>query len=137
MRSRFMVSLLVLAFVSRISVLAPKAWADRRPTTGLQTSAQHTHANVYPCCAPPVAFVLTDAPPTPSGMPCGGQHSCCVRPGPSHVPDMPTTRGNQRPEARLLAKMGDERDEMDSVCSHCDPAHESRPYSALSTVLRI
>src|SRR5215475_13262082 len=97
----FSTGLLVLAFVSRISVIAPDGWADRQgPTVVTKSVAQHEHLSKHPCCQRPAGFVRTLSPLAPMVMPCGNQHLCCVRSKRFQFPKVVSPRENQRPAWR-------------------------------------
>src|SRR5689334_11928515 len=74
-------------------------------STGKPSPASHVHpAMNHQCCHPAVApQIEVSLPAEPPGMPCGGQHSCCLRPGPANSPEVPTTLSRQRPGVNRAA----------------------------------
>jgi hypothetical protein len=134
----FTVGLLMLVFVSRISVIAPRGWSMRHaPAVATESAARDEHANRHPCCLRPVGFVQTLAPSPFSGMPCGSQHSCCIRSGPSQLPNLVSQRENQRPGWRPIATVADQQKSMTAEFAPSPSPNRGRSYSDLSTVLRI
>ncbi|PYX40225.1 MAG: hypothetical protein DMG81_06980 [Acidobacteria bacterium] len=80
-------------------------------------SHAHQHAgSSYECCHSVAGFALAPLP-VPVNMPCGNQHSCCIRQAPNSS-SLPTSGKTQHP---------------DSFTRH--PGLPS--YEAFSTVLRI
>jgi len=134
----FTAGLLMLAFVSRISVIAPRGWSVRHaPTVATEVAGRHEHASNHPCCLPPARLVQTLAPLPFSGMPCGSQHSCCIRSAASQLPNLVSQRENQRPGWRPIATVGEPPKAMTAEFSPPPSPNRGRSYSDLSTVLRI
>jgi hypothetical protein len=77
-------------------------------------------------------------PLTPANMPCGSEHACCVVPGPANVAEVPSTSGQQRPDAHPAAVVPGHSDETNSrpaVTAFCSSSF--LPYGVFSTILRI
>jgi len=109
-------------------------------SAGKGSPMSHIHpAMNHQCChqaaAPRIEISL---PAEPSGMPCGGQHSCCLRPGPVNSPEVLTTLGLQRPGLNRTVSVADApRDASSSLPTNSKSDTDFLPKPALSTVLRI
>ena len=95
-------------------------------------------ATDHPCCHPVAAPRLEIAlPPAPAEMPCGGQHSCCLRPAPADSPKMPSTEGQQR----LVTNRATAAQPLSDFGARipADARHKAGflPYAIFSTILRI
>jgi len=80
---------------------------------------------------------LVTLPPLPADMPCGNQHSCCLRPGSSPSAEVPPGLGKHRNPMRMFAPATDLEIQAASFRSPGDCHAKVRLSSALSTVLRI
>jgi hypothetical protein len=73
-----------------------------------------------------------------AGMPCGSEHTCCIRPLPQNVPELPSASSQQPPseESRIPAAAAPLPDDP-AVPDGADYPLTFREYSELSTILRI
>jgi hypothetical protein len=76
-------------------------------------------------------------PPAPAKMPCGDEHSCCLRPGTSQAADIPSGAGKHRPPMRLIAVASDGRVARQLSGLPYDSGSKFRFCSSFSMVLRI
>src|ERR1700675_2631679 len=130
---RRLVAVLVMLAVSATGVLARSGLAGRGPVERPATQRIHVHQ----CCHPDLAPKI-DTPPSPENMPCGGHHSCCLRPGPGNVANVPALTGLHRLRvyrstgASVCAVQVGSRTASGTAC-----AVDFQPYAALTTVIRI
>jgi hypothetical protein len=132
MCKRLVAALLILALSSTVALAHPGRTA---PGSVRRPAAQGFDA--HPCCHTHLAQQLDITPPAPANMPCGSQHSCCLRPNPADSSNVPALTG--LPRLGLHRSVGPpvSANQIGSrtVAAFCRT--DFHPYAALSTVLRI
>ena len=134
MYRKFIAALLML-IVSGTGALAQSLALPPQPMATLS----HDHAGpAHQCCHSPGQTVGIALPPMPANMPCGNQHSCCLRPAPGNSSSLPSTGTQQRPGSGRASQNFEPMKESTLGL----PASAIHPagflvYAVLSTVLRI
>jgi len=140
MSRRLLAATLVLTLLSWLGALAqPMPHEHGKASVAATAPAAHDHNAIHRCCQPPRAFSFPVAmlPLVPANMPCGGEHSCCIRPGPQNSPNLPSTTGNRRPAAEAVDSLQSENSAPNATLAFGAFRFATvRPYSAFSTVLR-
>jgi len=134
MSRRLLAATLVLTLLSWLGALAqPMPDEQGRPEWPRRGQAPNDHNAIHRCCQPgafsfPVATHLV-----PANMPCGGEHSCCIRPGPQGSPNLSSPSGNRRPAAEAVDSLESEKSTRNSRLAFGDSGFATvRPYSALA-----
>lgn len=102
----------------------------------LNSSPRSQFNTGHPCCHSSAAASFEIA--LPPDMPCGSEHSCCLRPAPTNSANLPSTNSGQRPETRPAAR-ADYRPNLPGYEASARPSSRVTflPYAELSTVFRI
>jgi hypothetical protein len=134
MSRRLLAATLVLTLLSWLGALAqPMPDEQGRPEWPRRGQAPNDHNAIHRCCQPgafsfPVATHLV-----PANTPCGGEHSCCIRPGPQGSPNLSSPSGNRRPAAEAVDSLESEKSTRNSRLAFGDSGFATvRPYSALA-----
>jgi hypothetical protein len=139
MSRRLLAATLVLTLLSWLGALAQPR-PDEHGDAGVAATAPAAHDQnaIHRCCQPAGASSFPVAMPlVPANMPCGGEDSCCIRPGPQNSPNRPSTTGNRRPAAEAVDSLQSENSARNSrFVFGAFRFTTIRPYSAFSTVLR-
>jgi hypothetical protein len=121
------------AFAQQISVEHPTIV----PVTA-QAPGDHNNASAHKCChSSSVSHFEIAMPLLPANMPCGSEHVCCVRPGPANFAEVPSTHGQQRPDACHRGVLATYLGAANLSVSAALRSTRLLPFGALSTVLRI
>src|SRR5712691_2930208 len=133
---RLLAGLLMLVLSGTAAFAQPSA----SPRPAALAPIVYVHASeAHKCCHSSASPRLEVAPPLPPAhMPCGNEHSCCASPGPANVPEVPSTFGQQRPDAHPMAVLPGHSAKLDARPAVTVLRNGSLlPYVTLSTVLRI
>ena len=108
--------------------------STEKPSPVSHVQPAMSHRCCHSAAAPRIEINL---PPLPSGLPCGGQHSCCLRPAPANSPEIPTTLGQQRPGVNSAALGPNSTRVVRSRIPAMVERADFLPYVVFSTILRI
>jgi len=132
-----MAALLVFTFVSWVGSFgqATDGVASQRASAPKPDAIQH---HPHDCCEHRRTFPTAALPAQPAGMPCGNERSCCVRPGPQNVPNLPSACSQQllSEESRIPAAAASAPGELRVPFGGDDPL-TFLDYSVFNTILRI
>jgi hypothetical protein len=135
--SRKLIAAVVLLVVSATGTFAQlPASRDASPSMPIDLSNASQSNSAHPCChsssAAPFEIAL------PPNIPCGSEHSCCLRPAPTNSANLPSISGQQRPETGFVDRINQRPTQPGSQVSiRISCAAAFLPYAVLSTVLRI
>src|ERR1700746_4028065 len=95
---RQLVAALLMLMLCGVGAFAQPLSVERLAVA--QAPSAHDDTSSHKCChssSTPNFEIAKSLPPV--SMPCGGEHPCCVRPGPANFAEVPSTEGQQRPDA--------------------------------------
>ena len=133
---RKLIAALVMLVVSATGTLARLPTANDTSSIMVMNSSEASDSNsAHRCChsSSRALFEIT----LPPNIPCGNEHSCCLRPAPTNSANLPLTR-QQRPESGFVDRINHRPTQPGFQASvRISWAAAFLRYVALSTVLRI